>query len=205
MYQPSYHFRKACEEGKAIFSLLYPLKKLPFRFDVYREVYIADLLTSVLNEQTFNYFRINKNLCYSCSAYVGKGDDWLTHDFSIPCGEENLQKIIDLYPDYIKSLPAELPREAFEKHRERKITSYDFDFVVLDSIANSCIAFYEKRNKLYNTKLKLENRKLGESITYEEVNEMYKSLFKVKPHITIVSNDEKYKEYKYEDFKVTKN
>lgn len=203
--EPSYHFRKAVEEGKALFNIIYPLKKIPFKYEICRESYISDLVTPVLHELTYNYYRINKNLCYSCGASVSKGDDWLTHQFNIPCSEENLQTIIDSYEDYMTSLPEELPIDLFNKHRERKLGNFDFDFSSLDRISNSCLFQYENKRKLYSTKIKQESRKICESITYDECNEMYKTLFKVKPHITIISNNENYKDFKYENFKVTKN
>lgn len=201
---PRYHFRKAVEKDKAVLNIIYPLKKIPFNYEICREAYVSDLTSAVFYELTYNYFRINKNLCYSCGASICKGDDWLTHQFNIPCSEENLPKIIDLYEDYMMSLPTELPKDLFDKHRERKLGNFNFDFTSLDRISNSCIYNYEEKRKLYNSKLKKQNRKICESITYKECNEMYKTLFKTNPHITIVSNDEKYKDFKYESFKVTK-
>lgn len=204
IHEASYHFRKADEEGKAIFNVFYPLKKLPFRYERYRETFVGEFVSAVLNELTFNFYRIEKNLCYGCSAGIYNSDDWLTHEFNIPCGEENLQAIIDLHEEYMINLPTELPREMFDKHRERKLNNFDFDFMTLDRYSNICLSYFENRNELYNTKIKRKVKDFYESITYEECNEMYQTLFKGKPHITIVSNDEKYKDYKYEDFKVTK-
>lgn len=204
IHEASYHFIKADEEGKAIFNVYYPLKKLPFRYERYRESFVGEFVSAVLNELTFNFYRIEKNLCYGCSAGIYYSDDWLSHEFSIPCGEENLQDIIDLYEDYMNSLPKELPRELFDKHRDRKLNNFNFDFMKLDGYSSVCLSYYENRNELYNTKIKKKVKELYESINYQECNEFYKSLFKVKPHVSIVSNNEKYKDFNYQDFKATK-
>lgn len=204
IHKPKYNFRKSLEEGKAILNIVYPLKPMPAQEDFYKEKYIANILSSIIYEMTFNYYRVNKNLCYSCTASVDIDNDWLIHEFNMPCGEENLQSIIDLYEDYMTSLPNELPINLFDKVKDRKLGAYDFDFVQLGDISTSCCEFYQNKRKLYGTKLKQKIRKLVESVTYEEANEMYKSLFKVNPIITVISNDEKYKDYKYKDFKVIK-
>lgn len=204
IYQSSFHFEKSIEDGKAIFNVYYPLKQLPFRFERYREVYVGEFVSSILYELTFNFFRVDKNLCYSLGAGIFHSDDWLTHEINIPCSEDNLQAIIDLYEDYMNSLPKELPRELFDKHRDRKLNNFNFDFMKLDGYSSVCLSYYENRNELYNTKIKKKVKELYESINYQECNEFYKSLFKVKPHVSIISNNEKYKDFNYQDFKSTK-
>jgi len=204
--KPSLHFRKAVEDGKAYICLTYHLKQLPFIYKKYREEYIAKFISPVLNEMTFNYFRLNQNLCYSSHAYVYNADGWLTFELAIPCGEENLQPIIDKYQEYLKQMPENLPKDLFEKHKEKIVNEYNFDFMNLDKILSKSLYHYEKQRKLYSNKLKKEEKKILESISYEEANSIYTTLFKNKPHLSIISNNEKYKDFDYESFiKTIKN
>lgn len=202
---PAIHYAKAKEEGKAFLNITYPIKKLPFSYKVYDEEYIARFVSMVLQELTYKYFRTDKKLCYSCNAYVYYETGNLLSEVSIPCSEENLPTIIELYQDYLNTLPEDLPKDLYEKHNKKFFEGYDFDFMTLDSYSSRCFRTYKDENKLYSTKTKNFHRRKYESVTYDQANELYKTLFKVNPHISIISNDEKYKNFKYEDFKATKN
>lgn len=200
--KPAYHFRLAQEKEKGIFEVLYNLKPLPFNQAIYDEEFITVFLSKILNEMIFNYFRLEKNLCYSCSAFVCNYDDHLVNIIRIPCGENNLQAVIDCYKDFRSQLPTDIPKDVYEKFRERILNSFGFDFSQLDDISSLCSIIYQKENKLYSTKYnKIRSEKL-KKVTYEDVNEMYKTLFTVQPHISIISNNEKFKDLKYQDFKI---
>lgn len=204
IYKTAYHFEKAVEEGKALFELDYFDYRLPFSYTPYKEQFISRFVNSVVNEMLYNFYRVNENLVYGCSAFVGKCCDWFTQEISIPCGEENLQKVIDAFPNFLQSLPKDLPRDLYDKSKNKFLNAYEFDFLDLSGISDACLSNYIYERKLYSKKTKENNRKQFESVTYDMANDMYKKLFKVNPHITIISNDEKYKDYKYKDFKVTK-
>jgi len=204
-YTPAtYHFVKAIEEGKAFLNVTYIVKKLPFSYQDYQEEYISRFVSMVLHELTYKFFRTDKNLCYGCNAYTCYEKGNLICEVGIPCSEENLQTIIDVYQEYLDTLPEDLPVDQYSKHQDKFFGSYDFDFMTLDKYSNRCFNTYINEKRLFGTKTKKYHKKRYESVTYDEANNLYKSLFKQNPHIVLISNNEKYKDYKYEDFKMTK-
>lgn len=199
---PSYFYVKAEESEKALVEIDYYIEKLPFNYNVYREQFTSRFVNDIMNDLLFSFYRIKNKLTYGCSVFVGKVCDWISQEITIPCSEENLEKVINLFSEFIKSLPENLPKDLFEKSRRKFFSSYNFDFMSLDEFGSACYRKYFYENKLYNSKTRKITRKTYESITYEEANQLYKKLFSVKPHIIIVSNNEKFKDLKYKDFKL---
>lgn len=200
LYKPKFHYTKSVEKDKALLSCLYPLKFMPWKYEVYRESYIVGILNQILQEYAIQYFRQKKNLCYSCALYVCWKANQLSNEFYIECQEENIDEILDVYKEFLDSLPKDLDQKSFEEHKRRRVLQYNFDFLKIDQIADLLYRVYFDENKLYNDKYRkdvFENRK---SITYQETNELYKTLFKGNPHVTLITNDEKYKDFDYKSF-----
>lgn len=200
MYQPKFNFEKADEEGKAIFACLYKLKHIPWSYEVARDWKVCGILSPILHEYANQFYRQKKNLCYGCSLSTGGYVNNLISEFVIECQEENLQEAIDCYNEFITSLPKDISKEDFDKHKRRRLLAYNFDFLGLGQISDIAYDVYHNENKLYDDKYRkyiVEERK---NISYEEVNSMYHTIFSTKPHISIISNDEKYKDFDYKNY-----
>ena len=200
LYTPKYHFDNAAEEGKALLSCVYTLKHIPWTYEVHRDWLVSAVLSMVLREYAYLYYRQKKNLCYSCSLEIISIANHLTNEFYIECQEENLQEVIECYNEFLNQLPENIGPEMFEKHKRKMLLSYNFDFLGITKVADAMFSVYFRENKLFNTKYIKEVLKDKKSVTYDEVNAMYKTIFSVKPHITIISNDEKYKDFDYKSF-----
>ncbi len=200
IFAPKFHYKKAVEEGKAIITCLYNLKHIPWSYEVPREFSIGDMLSMVLNEYAFKFFREQKNLCYSCSMGICSIANYFSNEFYLECQESCLDKVIECYKEFLDSLPKDIDRAMFEKHKRKRILQYDFDFISIGRISDIMYSVYTGENKLYTTKYRKKLLEKRKGISYEEVNDLYKTIFNAKPHITIVANDEKYKDFDYKSF-----
>lgn len=200
LFLPKFHFEKAVEKENALFACVYNLKFIPWTYEVPREYIISSVLSMILQELAFLYFRQNKNLCYSCSLYTCGIANHFSNEFYIQCQEENLDEVILSYSDFLKNLPQNIDKDMFEKHKRKKVLQYNFDFLGINSICDTMYELYIQENKLFNTAYRKNVNKEKRGITYEETNELYKTLFKTKPHVTIIANDDKYKDFDYKSF-----
>ena len=200
LYLPKYHYKPAVENGKALISCIYNIKHIPWSYEIDREWIVSGILTPILQEYVMRYYRHQNNLCYSCMLSVYGVSNHLSSEFCLECQEENLEEVINLYESFLKELPENIDKELFEKHKRKKLLSYNFDFIGISKICDIIYDVYLNENKLYNDSYKKRVFAERKSVTYDEVNNLYKTLFKVKPHVIIVANDEKYKDFNYKEF-----
>lgn len=200
LFSPRFHFEKAVEEGKAVFACLYNLKFIPWSYVIHRDYILSGVLSMILQEYAYSFFRQKKNLCYSCSLYTCGIANHFSNEFYIECQEENLEEVLICYEEFLKNLPKDIDKEMFEKHKRKRILQFNFDFLELNKIGDTIYDVYTKENRLYNSAYTKEVYKERRGIKYEEVNELYKTLFTTKPHVTIIANDEKYKDFDYKLF-----
>ena len=97
----------------------------------------------------------------------------------------------------------DISKELFDKHKKKVIDSFNFDIEDIGSIARSMLNVYSDRRKIYNDKYKSEWQNELQKVTYEEVNEIYKMLFTVKPHIILVASKE-FEKFDFKDLTVIK-
>ncbi len=200
LYSPKFHYQKAVEEGKAVMSCVYNLKHIPWSYVVPREYIAGDLLSMILQEYAFMFFREKKNLCYSCSLCACGLANYFSNEFYIECQEESLDGVIDCFQEFLNGLPQDIDRATFDKHKRKRLLQYDFDFISIGKISDIMYGVYRTENKMYNTSYRKKLHEERKNISYEEVNALYKTMFDAKPHVTIVANDEKYKDFDYKSF-----
>ncbi len=197
------HFAEAIEKGKSQIEITYDLKRVPFSYDFVREQSVSTILRAILQEKTFEYFRTEHNLCYGCSNYVGVHMGHLINEVCVYCQEENMQEVIEKFDNFISTFSGDISKELFDKHKKKVIDSFNFDIEDIGSIARSMLNVYSDRRKIYNDKYKSEWQNELQKVTYEEVNEIYKMLFTVKPHIILVASKE-FEKFDFKDITVIK-
>lgn len=203
-YTPSkVHFVEAIEKGKAQIEITYDLKPIPFSYDFVREQSVSTILRAILQEKTFEFFRTEHNLCYGCSNYVGVYMGHLINEICVYCQEENIQEVIDKFGTFIGTFLGDLSKELFDKHKKKVIDSFNFDLEDIGSITKSMQNVYNDRRKPYNDKYKKEWQNELQKVTFDEVNEIYQTLFKVKPHVILVAS-KKFENFDYKDIIVEK-
>ena len=203
-FEPKMIYAEAIEKGKTILTLRYLLKKLPFSFDETIEDAVAPILSSILNEMTFNFFRIKHNLCYGCQNYIANSKCNYINDVIIYCQEENLDDVMSKFGEFIQFFGEDLPKEVFEKHKKRIVDGFNFDLMRITQMVGYMEDVYYKEHKLLGDKYYNKKLNARKNVTYEQVNEIYKLLFKNKPHIIIIASN-KYKNYGYSKITYKKN
>lgn len=183
---------KSVEQGKAMLLFSYPLRFAPYTGNILDQDYCRRIVSPFLRKQMHEKLRIEGGLCYSCSSFVFPDDAMFVCEDTIEVAEENLDKLIDQYFDYLKCLPKDLDPEFFEREKRKIVESENLDFDRLFSINARTFRFFDEFGLLYSSKYRNYDIEQIQKLTYQQVNELYKSIYTQKPFIVIYSNDEKY-------------
>ena len=107
---------------------------------------------------------------------------------------------MEAYKQFIITLPNDIEYDLFIKHKKKLEGMNNFDQDSLFAIANMNFNhFYNYLNLTKN--LPKFTRKIYKTINYEDINQLYKKCFKVKPILTIISkNEDKYSNFDYINF-----
>lgn len=192
MIEPGAIVNKSVEQGKAMMVFLYPLRFAPYTGDIKDQDYRRRIVSPFLMQKMHEKLRIEGGLCYSCASYVCPADTVIVCEDCVEVAEENLDKVIDQYFEYLKCLPENIDPEFFKKEQTKIVERENFDFDRLFSINARAYSFYDNFNILYGSKYRNYDIEQIKSLTYEEVNKLYKQVYSQKPFIIIFSNDEKY-------------
>ena len=201
---PCLHYAYPDEKDKALFKASYFMEKVPFSHEKPKKIYIAKIVSNIINEQAFQFFREENELCYSCQAYCYIYFDHLECEVKVSCQEDNISKVIEKYGEFIEKMNKELDKDIFEKQKRRFINSINFGHIDLSSLCSWALHVYYEEEKMYGDTFNKEYKDKMRDVTYEEANDLYKKLFTCLPHVTIISKDEKYKELNISDLKTTK-
>lgn len=187
---------KSVEQGKAMLLFLYPLRFAPYTGNILDQDYCRRIVSPFLRKQMHEKLRIEGGLCYSCSSFVFPDDAMFVCEDTIEVAEENLDKLIDQYLDYLKCLPKDLDPEFFEREKRKIVEGENLDFDRLVSINSMAFRFFDDFGLLYGSKYRDYDIEQIQKITYQQANQLYKSIYTKKPFIVIYSNDEKYMDKK---------
>ena len=174
----------ADEEGQSIFLARYLFDNRT-KFDNIKDNTTFALLSNCLQEKMFEFYRINKNLCYGCSADIFGGNIYNMCDFFVKCSDNNIKSVIDEYHNMLVFLRDNLTEELFEKHRNRIINSYNFDFSNIKRINSMSLNMFLHYNKIIKSK---EEYRTFENIKFEDAKNLFEKIIKSKPYFAIISS-----------------
>lgn len=197
--KPSYHFDKSVEKNTAVVRFIFPAEDLGHKVtleerDLYR------LTSTVMSEKAFNFFRTQKNLCYGCGASVGEEYRILDAIVDIKCSDDNIKKVLDAAVEFIQNSDEDVEEKAFETHKKRALAGFNFQARSLMDITLAPYDYYHNYEVQYGPKLIKRKEKSLKNVKYEDVNALSKRILLNKPHLTILSNDEKWKKFDYEKY-----
>ena len=202
---PCLHYAYPDEKDKAVFKADYFMEQVPFSHEKPDKFFTAKIISRIVNEQAFQFFREENELCYSCQSYCFVYFDQLTCGVKVACQEENISKVIEKYGEFIEKMDTELDKDIFEKQKRRFINSINFGHIDLSSICNWALDVYYEEENMYGDTYNKDYKEKMKNVTYDQANDLYKKLFTNAPHITIISKDEKYKNFDISTLKTTKN
>ena len=197
-----YVYAKPIEkDNSALLSLIYLNEKYdttqPLNF---RENLMYNILNSILDDKLFSFFRDEKELCYNTDVLILFQNIYKTLRVKIKCQEVALEKVLEAYKQFIITLPNDIEYDLFIKHKKKLEGMNNFDQDSLFAIANMNFNhFYNYLNLTKN--LPKFTRKIYKIINYDDINQLYKKCFKVKPILSIISkNEDKYSNFDYINF-----
>ncbi|MBO5395028.1 MAG: insulinase family protein [Clostridia bacterium] len=201
-----YIYLKNQEKGKSLIELHYPIDFRPCTGKIENNDYCRPILSQYLREQMFKALRLDNGLCYGCSSAVKRKYGMRKLIDSIECAEENLDRIIEEYLKYVASLPSDMDRTQFEKFKNKICESANYDVENLFQTSGNAQDFYERFGILNHDKVKKYDMHRFATVSYDEVNSLYKQVYSKLPQIIVVSSDEKYstKEFEKDLFKKIK-
>jgi predicted Zn-dependent peptidase len=202
---PQFLYKESQEKRKSTIEIRYVLKNCGFSYETERERRIVTILRPILTNNAFSFFRTKKTLCYSCSGFFDFPFSVLCYGVEIDCDNDNVRLVLDSYSEFLESLPKTLPKSDFDDQKYQILSSTNFDFKTIAKIASYNYDTYYCTNRLRTKKYRKEIYKEIESVTYEEANKLYQSLFKTKPFVFLISNEDLTKEYDYNTMKLTKD
>lgn len=202
--KPMYCYEKSLEEGKALVNISYQLEKQDYS-DYYKreESVFHRVMTKVLSNNANYYFRTTKELCYGCGTQIYRTYNKIMFDFFIQCQQDNVQKVLDEFPEYISNVISEFTEERFEKARETILEGFKFDVSTIWDWADANYREVERYGNLLGNTIKEEDEfyiNTYNSVKFEDAVKELEKLKGVKPTIIIISNDEKYKDFDYKNY-----
>ncbi len=199
---PNYYYSKPYEKGKGLISLDYKLEKTAEKTIYYdrRVAAVNRIVSGLLNETAFNFFRQKYELCYSCSVGYNQYIDTTYFSFNVQCSESNVDKILDVYPEFINSIFSEITQNRFDTKITRTIGNINFDQLGIYDQADKNYGSYDRYGTLLGDKEYEYYENLYKSITYQEVIDKLKLIINKKPNMVVITEDEKYREFDYPNY-----
>lgn len=198
---PHYYYSKPYENGKGLISLDYKIEKQEkTAYYDRRTSAVNGVVSGLLNEVAFNFFRQKQELCYSCFARISQYIDTTYFSFGVQCAEKNIDKILDVYNEFISSILDEVTEERFVNRINKSISGIKFDQLGIFDQADKNYSNYDRFGDLLGYQEYDYYEKLYKSITYQEVVSKLKLIANKKPNIVIITEDEKYQDFDYNGY-----
>ncbi len=198
---PHYYYSKPYEKGKGLICLDYKLEKREkTAFYDRRNSAVNGVVSGLLNEVAFNFFRQKQELCYSCSARITQYVDTTYFSFSVNCAETNLDRIIEVYHEFISSIFNEITEERFVNRINKNIGGIKFDQLGIFNQADKNYSDFDRFGELLGDQEYDYYENLYKSITYQEVIDKLKLIAGKKPNMVVISEDGKYADFDYNDY-----
>ena len=203
--RPTYIYSSSLEKGKGLLNIVYQLEQGE-SVDFYKreETVLHRLINKVLHANAKKFFRHNKELCYGCSAGISRSDNSIFFEFNIQCQQENIEKVLEEFPEFLKTLIREFTLERFENARQTTLECYKFDVSTIWDRAEANIVAIKKYGSLLGNSQKDEDEfflKACKAVKYQDALAELEKIKKVKPSIIIISDDKKFENFDYKKYR----
>lgn len=200
--EPQFLYSKSMESGQSFINIFYKLSNnAAVKYFDRRLEHRNSIISNVLNKLAFLYFREKYNLCYS--LYLGIYQDSTSNDvidFALECQDENLEKVLKVYNDFICDISGKFDIDLFEKAKKKVYGYTNFDVKSIKKISSDR---YQELVRFGDVLCEHEletNRQLIDSISYAECKAALDRLAGVKPYVIIISDNEKIAKFDYDKF-----
>ena len=194
--KPCYINQPAIEDNKSLMHVMYLYKKRD-KYTTIREYYMKNLLQSCISEKLFDYYRTKRNYCYNAYAYLSDANYYNSCEFVVVCNNNVINNVVYEFNDFLKFYFDTIDEGTFLKHKKRLIKLTNYDFSTLSQISSVNHFCYKMFNKIVNDN---EIIKTIKSISYQDIINLSKEVFKVQPYLIVINNDDKLKDFDYNSF-----
>lgn len=194
--KPNYVHVEAPEQQKSLISIIYQYSEAQKIKDL-REDCVLALFSKCLSEKVLAFYRLEKEFCYSSTGYVSDDNKCNICEIIIQCNDDNAVKAINEYKNFLKYLKEHFTVELFEKQKQKMLDAVDFDLASIHHTTYKNIIDFEYYNKVITSK---QIKKSVESITFDDLLKLYEEIFKVQPHVLVVSSNKEFDNFDYKKF-----
>lgn len=191
-YKPSgFVFEKAVEPNQGFIQIEYKIIDFVAKENYNRDWYLENrIISHILYNYSTTYFRTKKGLCYSCDCSINQKSDGIYLKFSIACQEDNMLKVIEEYPAFIKGMVENFTQESFQNAKDIYASSINFDYNDLMGRASSNYRQYDVFGYLLGDKEAKHDEEFIKNYSYDEALERVEQIANKKPAMVIVSNND---------------
>ena len=195
---PFYTFIHNNNANQATMHLRYRFHPIKYGFDLKTDL-IYTIINSSMQGLLNKYFREEKGLCYAVHTYPENiGNSCFLH-IEIP-SNAGIEKIIENYNTFIANLTKENFKKAFDSIIKDMLKQIDFDPSPLFGTCKTVLNNYQVYHLLSGLNLDDEKIKILKNLDFEDIYSQIKETLSSKPYLSIVSNDEKFKDFDYKNF-----
>ena len=194
-----YNYVQAVENKQDLITIRYKLSPQENLKSSAKQIYL-NLLGQSFKKEVFDFFRTQKNYCYSAYAWIQNVSNTSFLHISIPTQSENTAKILKDFPEFLASLKKENLKKDVDAEKQSMINTINFDYIPVDIFATKVIDYFTKFDEIYDDKTENLVEKIIDSIQFEKIYSSIKETLKTKPYLSLVANDEKFKDFDYKNF-----
>ena len=194
--KPCYINQLAVEDNKSLMHVMYLYSKREKCTNL-RNYYIKNLLQCCLSEKLFDYYRTKRNYCYNAYAILSDPNYYNSCEFFVVCNNDVIDKVVYEFNDFLKFYIETIDEELFLKHKKRLLKLTNYDYATLSQISSTNYFNYEMFNKMITDN---EIIKTIKSISYQDIINLSKEVFRVQPYLIVLNNDNKLKDFDYKNF-----
>lgn len=197
--KPFFDFVSAVEKKQDLVTLYYKINPEIVGDELAQDKQLK-ILRTTLSKMLFEFFREKKNFCYSANASYDRISNINFLKMSLPTQTENTKKLLECYSEFLQNLTKENLQEKFEIAKKNKINFTNFDVLQILDLSIINIENFVNYKKLGGDKLNKETEDVYKSVQFEKIYDMIKQTLSSKPYLSIVSNDETFKDFDYKNF-----
>lgn len=197
--KPFFNYTQAVEKKQDLITIRYKLSPQENLKSSAKQIYL-NLLGQSFKKEVFNFFRTQKNYCYSASSWVQIVSNTSFLNISIPTQSENTSKILNDFPEFLASLKKENLKKDVDNEKQSMINTTNFDYIPVDFFATKVTNYFTKYSEIFDDTTENLVEKIIDSIQFEKIYSSIKNTLKTKPYLSLVANDEKFKDFDYKNF-----
>lgn len=184
-----YVYEKSAEKDNALIEIYFPSFKPQIKEDPIKSFRENQILHGYMNEEVFEFMRMQHSLTYHCGLSNGSKLNGLTfRSIFVECAQENVEKVLSLLPECIHNIKSNFTEEKFNLHKRKTYNNYNVDTKPMSSIKSLMPYNYEFYGMPYGKKYLKKVGKALKNATYEDAKKELAHFDDEQPTVLILSD-----------------